>query len=54
MRDGNQFLNFDLVVQNASWLTLRTSQIELSVYDPAHQLVLRKAINTDPFAPALP
>ena len=54
VRDGNQFLNFDMVVQNASRLTLRISQIELSVYDPAHQLVMRKAINTDAFAPALP
>jgi hypothetical protein len=54
VRDGKQFLNFDMVVQNASRLTLRISQIELSVYDPAHQLVMRKAINTDAFAPALP
>ena len=54
VRECNQFLNFDMVVQNASRLTLRISQIELSVYDPAHQLVLRKSINTDAFAPALP
>ena len=40
MRECNQFLNFDMVVQNASRLTLRISQIELGVYDPAHQLVL--------------
>ena len=49
----NQFLNFDIVVQNASRLTVRISQIELSVYDPAHQLVLRKSINTDAFAPSI-
>jgi len=54
VRDGNQFLNFDMVVQNASRLTLRISQIELSVYDSAHQLVLRQSINTDAFALALP
>jgi hypothetical protein len=53
VRDGSQFLNFDMVVQNASRLTLRISQIELSVYDPAHQLVLRKSINTDAFAPSI-
>ena len=53
VREGNQFLNFDMVVQNASRLTLRISQIELSVYDPAHQLVLRKSINTDAFAPSI-
>jgi Peptidase family M23 len=53
VRDGNQFLNFDMVVRNASSLTLRISQIELSVYDSAHHLVLRKSINTDAFAPSI-
>ena len=53
VRGGNQFLNFDMVVRNVSNLTLRISQIELSVYDSAHQLVLRKAINTDAFAPSI-
>lgn len=53
VRESNQFLNFDMVVQNASRVTLRISQIELSVYDPAHQLVLRKSINTDAFAPSI-
>src|ERR1700751_3654007 len=47
VRECNQFLNFDMIVQNVSRLTLRVSQIELNVYDPAHQLVLRKSINTD-------
>jgi len=28
-------------------------KIELSVYDPARQLVLRKSINTDAFAPSI-
>jgi hypothetical protein len=36
VRDSNQFLNFDMVVRNRSNLTLRISQIELSVYDSAH------------------
>ena len=53
VRECNQFLNFDMVVQNASRSTLRISKIELSVYDPAHQLVLRKSINTDAFAPSI-
>jgi hypothetical protein len=53
VRDGNQFLNFDMVVRNASRFALRISQIELSVYDSAHQLVLRKSINTDAFAPSI-
>jgi hypothetical protein len=53
VRECSQFLNFDIVIQNASRLTQRISQIELSVYDPAHQLVLRKSINTDAFAPSI-
>jgi hypothetical protein len=53
VRDANQFLNFDMVVRNVSGFTLRISQIELSVYDSAHQLVLRKSINTDAFAPSI-
>ncbi len=53
VRDSNQFLNFEMIVRNATGLTLRISQIELSVYDSAHQLVLRKSINTDAFAPSI-
>jgi hypothetical protein len=53
VRECNQFLNFDMVVQNASGLTLRISQIGLSVYDPVHHLVLRKSINTDAFVPSI-
>ena len=53
VRQSNQFLNFDMVVQNASGLTLRLSQIELSVYDSSRELVLRKSINTDAFAPSI-
>ncbi len=36
--------------RNVSGFTLRISQIELSVFDSAQQLVLWKAINTDAFA----
>ncbi len=53
VRDGNQFLNFDMAVRNASRLTLRISQIEASVYDSASQLVLRRSVNTDAFAPSI-
>ena len=45
VRDGNQFLNFDMVVGNASRLT--------SVYDSASQLALRRSVNTDAFAPSI-
>ena len=53
VRGGNEFLNFEMLVRNASGLTLRISQIELSAYDSAHDLVLRKSINTDAFAPSI-
>lgn len=53
VRDSNQFLNFDMVVRNTSTLTLRISQIELSVYDSSHQLAVRKSLNTDAFAPSI-
>ena len=53
VRGGNQFLNFEMIVRNASALTLRISQIELSVYDSAHHLALRKSLNTDAFAPSI-
>jgi len=42
-----------MVVQNASRLRLRISQIEVSEYDSARQLILRKSINTDAFAPRI-
>src|ERR1035438_2048751 len=42
-----------MLVRNASRFTLRISQVELSAYDSAHQLVLRKSINTDAFAPSI-
>jgi hypothetical protein len=53
VRGSNEFLNFEMLVRNTSGLTLRISQIELSVYDSAHDLVLRKSINTDAFAPSI-
>jgi hypothetical protein len=53
VRDGNQFLNFDMIVRNVGILTLRISQIELNVYDSAHRLALRRSINTDAFAPSI-
>jgi hypothetical protein len=53
LREGNQFLNFEMLVRNASGFTLRISQVELSAYDSAHQLVLRQSINTDAFAPSI-
>lgn len=53
VRESNQFLNFDIVVHNASGLRLRISQIELSVYDSSRNLLLRKSVNTDAFVPSI-
>ena len=53
LRDGNQFLNFDLIVRNVSSLTLRLSEIQLAVYDSMHSLVMMKSLNTDAFAPSI-
>jgi hypothetical protein len=53
LRDGNQFLNFDLIVRNVSSLTLRLSEIQLAVYDSTNSLVMMKSLNTDAFAPSI-
>jgi hypothetical protein len=53
VRGDNQFLNFDMVISNTSNLTLRISQIDLSVYDSGRQLELRKSLNTDALAPSI-
>jgi hypothetical protein len=53
MRGTNRFLNFDMMVRNESDLTLRISKIEISAYDANHHLALRKALNTDAFAPSI-
>ena len=53
LRGANRFLNFDMIVRNRSDQTLRISKIELSVYDAGHKLALRKALNTDAFAPSI-
>ena len=52
-RGGNRFINFDMIVTNRSHATLRLTKIEQSVYDAAYALVLRRALNTDAFAPSI-
>jgi len=54
VRGSNEFLNFEMLVRNASGLTLRISQIELSVHDSAHDLVLRNRSTPTHLPPALP
>lgn len=52
-RGQNRFVNFDLMVRNSGGQALRLSKIEVSAYDGAHHLALRKALNTDAFAPSI-
>jgi len=52
-RGANKFLNFDMMVRNKGDMALRISKIELSAYDGAGHLALRKALNTDAFAPSI-
>ncbi len=54
VRECNQFLNFDMAVQNTSKLTLRISQIELGVYDPALNWCCESRSIPTPLPPVLP
>lgn len=51
--DHQQLLNFDLTVSNHGKSTLRLSEIELSVFDSANRLVVRKTVNSDGLAPGV-
>lgn len=53
VRGADKFLNFDMMVRNDGELTLRLSKIEVSAYDASGHLALRKALNTDAFAPSI-
>ena len=46
-------LNFDLVVSSKAEMPLRISEVQMSVYDAEGHLALRKALNTDAFAPSI-
>jgi murein DD-endopeptidase MepM/ murein hydrolase activator NlpD len=52
-RDHQQLLNFDLVVSNHGKSTWRLTEIELSVFDAAGQLVTRRTVNSDGLAPGI-
>lgn len=52
-RDGNRFINFDMMVKNDSAIPLRIAKLEMSVYDASHALIQRRAVNTDAFAPSI-
>ena len=52
-RGASKFLNFDMMVRNQGDQSLRISKIEVSAYDAGHHLTLRRALNTDAFAPSI-
>jgi hypothetical protein len=52
-RDGRQLLNFDLAVANHGIHRLRLTEIEISVFDSAGKLVIRKAVNSNGLAPGI-
>lgn len=52
-RDGRQLLNFDLAVANRGVHRLRLTEIEISVFDSAGKLVIRKAVNSNGLAPGI-
>ena len=52
-RDHEMRLNFDLAVTNHARSTWRLTEIELSVFDSADRLVMRKTVNSDGLAPGV-
>ena len=50
---ASQLLNFDMIVRNGGRETLKIAKIEVSVFDQSGTLALRKALNTDAFAPSI-
>jgi murein DD-endopeptidase MepM/ murein hydrolase activator NlpD len=52
-RDHQQLMNFDLTVSNPGKSTWRLTEIELSVFDDADRLVVRRTVNSDGLAPGI-
>src|SRR5579885_1522241 len=50
---ANRLLNFDLVLSSKAEVPLRVSEVQMSVYESGGHLALRKALNTDAFAPSI-
>jgi hypothetical protein len=53
VRDGRQLLNFDFAVTNTGRNTLRLSEIELTVFNPAGEFVMRQTVNSDGLSPGV-
>ena len=53
VRDGQQLLNFDLLVTNTGKNTLRLREIEMTVFNPAGEFVMRQTVNSDGLSPGV-
>jgi hypothetical protein len=53
IRDGRQLLNFDLAVTNAGRNTLRLTEIETTILNPAGEFVMRQTVNSDGLSPGV-
>jgi murein DD-endopeptidase MepM/ murein hydrolase activator NlpD len=53
VRDSQKLLNFDFAVTNAGKNTLRLSEIEMTVFNPAGEFVTRRTVNSDGLSPGV-
>src|SRR5215469_4215828 len=52
-RDGRQLLNFDFGITNTGRNVLRLSEIEMTVFNPAGEFVMRQTVNSDGLSPGV-
>src|SRR5215467_13959246 len=53
VRDDRQLLNFDLAVTNTGENTLRLTEIEMTVLNPAGEFLMPETVNSDGFSPGV-
>jgi hypothetical protein len=53
VRDSRKLLNFDLAVTNIGKNTLRLSEIEMTVFNPSGEFVMRRTVNSDGLSPSV-
>jgi hypothetical protein len=53
LRDGRQLLNFDLAITNTGRNMLRLGEIEMTVFNPAGEFVMRQTVNSDGLSPGV-
>ena len=53
VRDRRQLLNFDFAVTNTGKNTLRLREIEMTVFNPSGEFVMRQTVNSDGLSPGV-